>query len=595
MPFVYQPYENRYAGTIADLLQAPAAAQARGLQQAAQAQATAAIQSGNAWGGAINTIGQAIGGLPREIQQAQQQAQQQQLTALKLGEAQREVAGRRAVANLMQGDTRPAGDVGPREPSLLDANGLYDVPKLTAALSQRGFGDQAADLVKGAESINDSILKTQDLRQKQATQHAILFGDVAHGVQTLTQRGVPIDQAMDTVAQPLVASGILDPPQYAQIKQRMLSLPPDQQDAALTALKDQAAKFAPTKTLGEGVNEVDRYGRVIAKGGEKPKPDYTIGNQRFSGETGQALGPPVVAPASAAEQETARHNRAMEGIQTQGAGRAEAAQQETARHNRAMEGIDQQKAAQAAADVTKLTPAGVDIAAQNFVKTGTLPALGMGDKTTRQQIINRAAELSPGLDLASAKADYAANTDSLKGLQKQRDAIGAFEQTASKNIDVFLDTAGKVVDTGSPFINRLAREASGQLLGSENQAAYDAARQVAVNEVAKITSNPTLAGTLSDAARKEVEGFNPASATLGQTVRVMRILKQDMQNRTGALDDQIAGIKARIAKGTPTAPSATPTGGGPVTAVTVTAPNGQTYRFATQGEADAFKQRAGIP
>jgi len=87
------------------------------------------------------------------------------------------------------------------------------------------------------------------------------------------------------------------------------------------------------------------------------------------------------------------------------------------------------------------------------------------------------------------------------------------------------------------------------MLGSPDAAAYNAARQVAINEIAKITSNPTLVGQLSDTARKEVEAFNPAGATLKQSVAVMKLLKQDMQNRTDALDAQIGAIRSRIKGG----------------------------------------------
>lgn len=234
---------------------------------------------------------------------------------------------------------------------------------------------------------------------------------------------------------------------------------------------------------------------------------------------------------------------------------------ETIRHNKAVEGAT----AAAANDKTALTDKGVDIAALNYRKTGVMPPLGMGDKGTRQRIINRAAELTaPDIariesiaDIAGNKQDYAANTDSLKSLQKSRDAIGAFEQTAQKNIDVFLDVAGKVVDTGSPLANRLAREVSGSLLGSPDQAAYDAARQVATNEIAKITSNPTLAGQLSDSARHEVDAFNPRNATLAQTVRVMRLLKTEMTNRKEAMDAEIAVVRGRGKSSSTTPPPAT--------------------------------------
>ncbi len=198
--------------------------------------------------------------------------------------------------------------------------------------------------------------------------------------------------------------------------------------------------------------------------------------------------------------------------------------------------------------VLDLTPAGVEMAARRYLKDGTLPPMGMGKAgaAARKRILNRAAEIDPEADIAAAAAGYGADKASLTKIQTMRDAIGSFENTASKNIDIFLEQAGQVVDTGSPLANSLARQVSGKMLGSKNQAAYDAARQVAINEVAKITSNPTLAGQLSDTARREVEAFNPANATLAQTVAVMRVLKRDMENRKVSLDAAITEIKGRI-------------------------------------------------
>lgn len=231
------------------------------------------------------------------------------------------------------------------------------------------------------------------------------------------------------------------------------------------------------------------------------------------------------------------------------------------------------KSAANAADVTSLTPEGLDMAAVMYRKTGTLPPLGMGDKTTRQRILNRAAGLTAedisrielgGADIAGNQASYRADRASLAAMQKQRDAITSFEQTASKNIDIFLQTAGKIVDTGSPLANRVARAVGGDVLGSPNIAAYNAARQVAINEVAKIVSNPNMTGVLSDTARREVEAFNPSTATLAQTVAVMRILKRDMANRAGSLDSTLADIRRRIGGGgvqSPSPPPAAPTAG----------------------------------
>ena len=196
-----------------------------------------------------------------------------------------------------------------------------------------------------------------------------------------------------------------------------------------------------------------------------------------------------------------------------------------------------------------LSPEAVNMAAEMYRKTGQLPAMGMGNPMARKQILDAAAQMGP-VDLATEASAYGANKSSLQALTKQRDAVGAFENTAGKNLDLFLNQAGKVVDTGSPWINAPLRSVAQGALGSADLAAYNTARQVAVNEIAKVVSNPGLSGQLSDTARKEVADFNPQSATLAQTYKVAQVLRQDMANRHQAYNDQIADITARIGKGT---------------------------------------------
>lgn len=199
----------------------------------------------------------------------------------------------------------------------------------------------------------------------------------------------------------------------------------------------------------------------------------------------------------------------------------------------------------------ELTQAGVDAAAIAYAKTNQLPPMGMGKQVAavRAKIINRAAEMFPGLDLASAQAGFNADKGSLSSLQKNRDAVVSFENTASKNLDNFLATVQKVVDTGSPWVNQPIRLVQQRGLGNEDLIAFNAARRVAINEIAKVTSNPALVGQLSDSARREVEAFIPQDATLKQILAVAKILKQDMKSRHDSLDEQIAAIKGRIKDG----------------------------------------------
>ncbi len=218
-------------------------------------------------------------------------------------------------------------------------------------------------------------------------------------------------------------------------------------------------------------------------------------------------------------------------------------------------GLEQQRLAiekanqENAGAAPSLTPEGMQLVAHQFAMTGQMPPMGMSKQgaKVRTDIINQAADIYKGLDLPSQMAAYKANQDSLKVAQKQRDAVGGFEETALKNLDQFLGTAQKVVDTGSPLINKPLRSIEGSLLGSPEMAAYNAARRTVIPEFAKILSNPTLSGQLSDSARKEVEGLISGDATLKQAVAVANILKQDTQNRRTSLDDQIAAIQKRIA------------------------------------------------
>lgn len=219
---------------------------------------------------------------------------------------------------------------------------------------------------------------------------------------------------------------------------------------------------------------------------------------------------------------------------------------ESARHNKAQEGVEYKKLDQQQNDTTQLTPAGLDAAASMFAKTGQLPALGMGDKTTRKQIINRAAALMPGLDIAASKADYTANASSLQNVTRTLDTLTAFENTAGKNLDQFLALAAKIPDKGSPWINAPLRTLNKQVVGDANQAAFEAARDVALREIARVTNDPKLSGVLSDSARQEVSGLSPKDATFAQIKAVAQTLKQDMANVHSSLSDQQSAIQSRI-------------------------------------------------
>lgn len=209
--------------------------------------------------------------------------------------------------------------------------------------------------------------------------------------------------------------------------------------------------------------------------------------------------------------------------------------------------------AQARSDAAGLTDDDYARAGEQYARTGVMPALGR-DSITRGKVVRAANQwardngLSPG-DVVTMQAAYAGDKESLKKFQSQRDQIVSFEQTAQKNLDLFLNAAAKIPDTGIPWLNTPIRNLDAKIVGSENMAAVNAARQVANNEIAKVTSGGGMGGVLSDSARHEVEGYNPANATFAQTKKVAEILRADMANRHGSMDATLSDIKSRIGGG----------------------------------------------
>jgi|GEM_PF-4364857 len=237
-----------------------------------------------------------------------------------------------------------------------------------------------------------------------------------------------------------------------------------------------------------------------------------------------------------------------------------------------------QRNAGAGGQVAGLDDAAVDQGANLYIKTGTLPAVGNGAAggALRRRILNRAAELSQGADIAGNKAGYHADTDSLASLQKSTDAVNSFERTAGKNLDNFLAYAKEPIDTGSPLLNKPLRAVDEKVFGSPKMAGFNVARQVAVNEIAKVLGGGSGGGALSDSARHEVEGLIGPDATFSQIIEASTILKRDMASRKQSMADEIAAIRGRI--------------GGKPAAEAVTAPttaDARSVSAAQQGPATA--------
>lgn len=203
----------------------------------------------------------------------------------------------------------------------------------------------------------------------------------------------------------------------------------------------------------------------------------------------------------------------------------------------------------------QLTDKALDVLALKYKRTGERPPVSLRDSDTMKRIENRASELTAddekrivagGLDLAFNKSDLAADSASLKAIQKQTDAVSAFERTADKNSALLEDRIKDLPDTGVRFLNSPVRSIAGQF-GSTEVAAVNAIRQSVQNEYGRILSNPGLSGTMSDSARKEAEAILSGDLTVAQTLEAVKVLRQEAANRHSSYQEQIDQIRGRRA------------------------------------------------
>jgi hypothetical protein len=198
---------------------------------------------------------------------------------------------------------------------------------------------------------------------------------------------------------------------------------------------------------------------------------------------------------------------------------------------------------------TGLTPEALAYWGKYVADTGNIPAFGMG-AGARVAVANEAPKYASGQSAASAQGGFKADVNSLSNLVKMTDNVTAFENTAGQNADMLINAGKRVIDSGAPWVNTPLRSVNQRALGTADVPVYNAARQVVLNEYARILSSANMSGVLSDQARKEVESFLPENATLKQTVDVLSLLKRDAANRKRSYLQQIDDIKRRIAKDT---------------------------------------------
>ena len=192
---------------------------------------------------------------------------------------------------------------------------------------------------------------------------------------------------------------------------------------------------------------------------------------------------------------------------------------------------------------------GMEIVKRDYRHTGViesrLPA------AAKLSVIKQTGIDDPNFDAASARMNYKANQLALDAAEKQYSTVAAFEQYTTRNGKKLLELANKRDQTGGKLINRWRNSTAREIFSSPDLAALDAQMDVYKDDISRLltASGTTLAGQLTDTARKEVQSYLNSDFSAEAIERVVNVLQKDAESRTETQYNvmrQLGGTMPRI-------------------------------------------------
>ena len=196
---------------------------------------------------------------------------------------------------------------------------------------------------------------------------------------------------------------------------------------------------------------------------------------------------------------------------------------------------------------TNLTQAAIDMAAQQYLTSGTMPSLGLGSsaqvRNTRTAILNRAAQLSQGTAPAVTKAKLASLQTTLSDQQKYLNTMQRAEATVDDNLQILLDGANKVNNYNSPLANEWNNLAKQRVIGSGDLNSYMAAIQTVRSEYQLILAR---GGQVTDSVRNEANTLIPDNITRSQLAQVVATLQAEAKNVVSEAQNQVDSVQSQM-------------------------------------------------
>ena len=161
-------------------------------------------------------------------------------------------------------------------------------------------------------------------------------------------------------------------------------------------------------------------------------------------------------------------------------------------------------------------------------------------------------------DLLQTRISAKANAASAQTLQKQANAVQAFEGLAKANGQRVLALIDQLDATGVPLAEGLIRSVSNKF-GNTDAAELRSVLTTFQTEVGRILSNPNMTGTVSVTAQNEIRDMAPENMSAAQARRVINRLFTEMELRKKFTDEALSGAVGRTVA-FPNANAAAPSG-----------------------------------
>lgn len=197
---------------------------------------------------------------------------------------------------------------------------------------------------------------------------------------------------------------------------------------------------------------------------------------------------------------------------------------------------------------SEIDPNALETATNQYVTTGTMPALGMNGGSMRSAILANAEKKLQGLgyssaDIPSFASKYKSLNTALGQMQAFRSKVGAYEGTVQDAIGLIDNIAPRAMtNSGINAINRAGNWWKTET-GDPDMAQLHNAISSVVNEYAKVISNATGGGVTSDAATKRAESMLNSATSLPALKAQISILRKEMGFRVKNMDSEIASIQ----------------------------------------------------